>query len=187
MTVLSYYATCNKRNNRRNKWIKDERGNKCSVLYFGSEEKAEIAIKSLKNCDNCINCSYCSYCRDCSDCSYCSDKKGDTKAPAIPKIENIHQKVLKATEATENSLDMDSWHTCETTHCRAGWVTTLAGAEGKALENYYGTCLAAQLIYRESSPLHVSVVRFFDTKEEAMDDIIKMAELEVNINNKEIS
>lgn len=37
------------------KWIKDENGNKCSVRYFGSEEKAEKALLSLENCKNCVN------------------------------------------------------------------------------------------------------------------------------------
>ncbi|MEE9510315.1 MAG: hypothetical protein V3V81_07455 [Candidatus Bathyarchaeia archaeon] len=73
---------------------------------------------------------------------------------------------------------MDSWHTCDTTHCRAGWVVTLAGEEGKALEKYFDTCLAAQLIYRESSIIEVSLIRFFDTDEEAMADMKRMAELE---------
>ena len=74
---------------------------------------------------------------------------------------------------------MDSWHTCDTTHCRAGWVVTLAGVDGKALEDYHGTCLAAQLIYRESSPLHVSVCRFFDNSKDALADIEKMAKMEL--------
>ena len=37
------------------KWISDDNGNKCSVRYFGSEEKAEKALLSLIDCDNCIN------------------------------------------------------------------------------------------------------------------------------------
>ena len=75
---------------------------------------------------------------------------------------------------------MTAWHTCETTHCRAGWVVTLAGEAGKALENFHDTCLAASLIYRESSPLAVSLIRFFDNGEDAMADMKKMAELEAN-------
>ncbi len=35
-------------------WIADERGNKCSVGYFGSEDAARQALASLKNCDNCL-------------------------------------------------------------------------------------------------------------------------------------
>jgi hypothetical protein len=73
---------------------------------------------------------------------------------------------------------MDSWHTCDTTHCRAGWVVHLAGQAGEALEAFHDTPLAAMLIYRESSPLRVPCPRFFDTNKAAMADIIRMAELE---------
>ena len=54
-------------------WLKDKKGNKCSVEYFGSEEAAKIALDSLIDCKNCTNCSDCSDCSRCSDCSYCSD------------------------------------------------------------------------------------------------------------------
>ena len=78
----------------------------------------------------------------------------------------------------ENALKMDSWHTCDTTHCRGGWVVTLAGEAGKALEKFHNSFLAAMLIYRESSPLHVAAPRFFETNERAMADMKKMAEME---------
>ncbi len=73
---------------------------------------------------------------------------------------------------------MGTWHTCETTHCRAGWVVTLAGEAGKKLEEFNNTELAANLIYRESSPHKVSCARFYDSNEEAMADIRRMAVLE---------
>ena len=75
---------------------------------------------------------------------------------------------------------MKDWHTCETTHCRAGWVVTLAGEAGKKLEEFHNTELAAALIYRESSPHKVSAARFFEDDETAMADIKRMAELEVS-------
>jgi hypothetical protein len=73
---------------------------------------------------------------------------------------------------------MGTWHTCETTHCRAGWVVALAGEAGKKLEAFHNTELAAALIYRESSPHKVSCARFYDSNEAAMADIKRMAELE---------
>jgi len=63
----------------------------------------------------------------------------------IPVIENIHQRVLEAVTAEESSLDMSQWHTCDTTHCRAGWVVTLAGEEGRELERQTDTGFAAVL------------------------------------------
>lgn len=74
---------------------------------------------------------------------------------------------------------MSNWHTCETTHCRAGWAVTLAGEKGKKLEEETDTAFAAQLIFKHSSPdIHVPVTRFYDTNEEAMKDIERCAELE---------
>lgn len=40
-------------------WITDDRGNRCSVEYWGSEEKARAALAALKACSNCSNCSRC--------------------------------------------------------------------------------------------------------------------------------
>ena len=69
---------------------------------------------------------------------------------------------------------MGQWH-CGTTHCRAGWVVTLAGEEGAALEKYHNTELAAMLIYRESgSPINPA--RFYDSNEDALADMKKRAE-----------
>jgi hypothetical protein len=73
---------------------------------------------------------------------------------------------------------MSTWHTCEKKHCRAGWVVRLAGEAGKALEQFHNTALAAALIYRESSPLKVSMSRFYDDGEAALADIERMAALE---------
>ena len=76
---------------------------------------------------------------------------------------------------------MDGWHTCDTTHCRAGWVVTLAGKEGLALEKKLGTALAANKIYKASSDVKVAwALRFFETNEQAMDDIKRCSELERN-------
>jgi hypothetical protein len=73
---------------------------------------------------------------------------------------------------------MSDVHTCETTHCRAGWVVTLAGDEGKALEQRFNWELAAMLIYRESgSPINPS--RFYDSNDDALADMKRCAELEM--------
>ena len=73
---------------------------------------------------------------------------------------------------------MDVWHTCDTTHCRAGWITTLAGPAGKALEEATSTEFAAMQIYKASSPIRVSPVRFYETNEVAMADILRCAKEE---------
>jgi hypothetical protein len=93
--------------------------------------------------------------------------------PAIPKIEDIHRRVFEAV-SQPGALDMDSWHTCNTTHCRAGWVVHLAGEAGYALERLHNTALAAQLIY-EASGYKISPVRFYDGNEDALADMAKLA------------
>jgi hypothetical protein len=94
----------------------------------------------------------------------------------IPVIEDIHKKVYAAV-CQPDALEMDTWHTCQTTHCRGGWVVTLAGEEGKRLEAFHGTALAAQLIYRESGH-PINPCRFYDSNEEAMADMKKLAGVE---------
>ena len=72
---------------------------------------------------------------------------------------------------------MDTWHTCENTHCRAGWAVTLAGAEGRTLESFYNTELAAMLIYDASAPdFKINPARFYDDNEAALADMKKLAE-----------
>ncbi len=98
----------------------------------------------------------------------------------IPTIENIHQRVLEAVTADPKALDMSTWHKCETTHCRAGWVVQLAGEAGRALEAFHDTPLAAYLIYKASSPLKVSPPRFYEDNETALADIRRLAALEAS-------
>ena len=92
----------------------------------------------------------------------------------MPKIHNIHTAIYVAASAPD-ALDMGTWHTCGTTHCRAGWAVHLAGEAGKALERFHNTALAAQLIYRESG-YPISPVRFYDSDEDALEDMRRLAE-----------
>lgn len=74
---------------------------------------------------------------------------------------------------------MSDWHACETTHCRAGWAVTLAGDNGKEMEAWYGTLLAAMLIYDASYPeFEISPCRFFDRNKEALADMKRLADAE---------
>jgi hypothetical protein len=70
----------------------------------------------------------------------------------VPLIEDLHRKVYEAC-SKPGALDMTQWHySCGTRHCRAGWVVTLAGEAGSALEETYGTGVAAAMIYAKSYP-----------------------------------
>lgn len=74
---------------------------------------------------------------------------------------------------------MDQWHTCDTTHCRAGWAEWLGGQKGKELAAQTSTLFAAQLIFRENAPnIPVPLRKFFQNNEAAMADIKRCAELE---------
>ncbi len=89
-----------------------------------------------------------------------------SEAPVIPALDT---KILAAI-AAGGGLDMGSWHTCETTHCRAGWAITLAGDEGKSLENKFGPDAAGALIYGASYP-SLPVPNFYASNTEAMEDM----------------
>jgi hypothetical protein len=90
-------------------------------------------------------------------------------------IEEIHARLREAVTQSR-ALEMHAWHTCETTHCRAGWIVTLAGEQGKVLEKFHDTLLAAILIYDASDPNYkINPCRFFDSNEDAMRDILACA------------
>ena len=96
---------------------------------------------------------------------------GDLEIPTIP---DIHKEVYKAVEGGKY-LDMGDWHNiCGTTHCRAGWVTTLAGDAGKKLEDKMGPSLAAALIYQKSDPQLKRIPDFTCSNAETMKDIKRL-------------
>jgi len=76
---------------------------------------------------------------------------------------------------------MEAWHTCNTTHCRGGWVIALAGPAGKKLEAKTSSEFAAMAIYSKSSPIKVSPVRFYESNEVAMADIRRCADEEAKL------
>lgn len=92
--------------------------------------------------------------------------------PDAPKVENLDAKILFAIEQDGCRLDMRDWHTCDTTHCRAGWAVVLAGRSGRALESMLGTNAAGALIYQASAGY---VPSFFDSNDAALEDMRKHA------------
>jgi uncharacterized protein YjbI with pentapeptide repeats len=88
--------------------------------------------------------------------------------PDVPVIPALDQQILSAIESGSGHLDMSQWHTCETTHCRAGWAITLAGEVGKQLEREHGPHIAGRMIYSASTG---RVPHFFASNEHAMEDI----------------
>lgn len=156
-----------------NGWVIDERNNRASIERWGGEEAAKRALQSCYDCSDCSDCSRCSDCSDCYDCYDCSDCSPHPIGMEIPVIEDIHRKVYEAA-SQPGALCMSEWHTCETTHCRAGWVTTLAGEAGRKLEEATSPLFAAQQIYKASG-YEISPVRFFDGDVDAMADMRRLA------------
>ena len=93
--------------------------------------------------------------------------------PRIPRIPNIDAAILDAIEAGGN-INMNRWHTCETTHCRAGWAVHLAGEPGYALEKAVGSCAAGALIYAKSTPYN-RVPNFYALDSVAIADLHQRA------------
>ncbi len=98
-----------------------------------------------------------------------ADLRGAKGLPSVI-VPDIDRAVLSAVTATGCSLNMKDWHTCATTHCRAGWAITLAGSEGLALEKRFGSQVAGTFIYAASRP-GVRVPDFFASTENAMQSI----------------
>jgi uncharacterized protein YjbI with pentapeptide repeats len=93
-----------------------------------------------------------------------------------PVIEDIHAKVYAAA-SQPGALNMNMWH-CGTSHCRAGWVVTLAGKEGADLEAKIGTPAAAMAIYMASDPERWKTERlpnFYCNNVTALADMARMA------------
>lgn len=91
--------------------------------------------------------------------------------PRPVRIKDLHQKMAKVAGAP-GALNMEEWHSCETTHCRAGWTIVLAGDKGKELERDWGTPCAAGLIYAASTGM---VPDFYASNAEALADIKRCA------------
>ena len=86
-------------------------------------------------------------------------------------MRDINTRVLAAVQAPGNSLDMNFYHYCETTHCRAGWQIVLHPA-GRELEAALGSWLAGAVISLASTG---EVPDFFASDEDAMEDIERCA------------
>ena len=80
---------------------------------------------------------------------------------------------------------MKDWHTCDTTHCRGGWAIHFGGEAGKLLEQQTDSLFAAMLIFKESSTIPVSLHKFFDSNEVAMEDMRRCAEEEIALQNSQ--
>jgi hypothetical protein len=93
---------------------------------------------------------------------------------AVPVVPHIDATILREIEAHRIALRMSSYHTCETTHCRAGMAIHLAGPDGYGLEAVMGSSAAGALIYAMSRP-NKPVPDFYADNGTAMADIVRCA------------
>jgi hypothetical protein len=100
--------------------------------------------------------------------------------PTAVVVKNIDSAILAAIQAPGCSLNMDTWHICDTTHCRAGWAIHLAGPSGKVLEDVYGPSVAGALIYAASSPGNI-IPDFHCSNDAAIADLKARAEKEIKL------
>jgi len=152
------------------KWFRREEGGACADLRDANLRGADLGNADLRDADL----------RDANlrDADLHGAYLCKADLPKIVKVENLFTKIKTAIKEG-GDLEMGGWHGCNTTHCLAGWVTTLAGAAGRIAENLVGTSWAAALIINESCPyLGSKVPNFYSKNEEAMNFINECAEKE---------
>src|SRR5947209_8757496 len=97
---------------------------------------------------------------------------GLPEAPVVPELDARMAEVCSRAGA----LNMLTWRTCGTTHCRGAWAVNLAGEAGAALELAVGPGMAAALNYAASTP-DGYVPDFCAPDEDAIADIDRRAKL----------
>ncbi len=84
----------------------------------------------------------------------------DAKGLDLPDPEIAAQRIRAVAQAALASDD--AWHTCETTHCIAGWAIHQAGEEGRKLEAQYGAPMAGLRLLGVEAAAH-----FYDSNADA--------------------
>jgi len=90
------------------------------------------------------------------------------KHPEIPIVANLDSSICQIVNSGKGQLEMSTWHSCKTTHCRAGWAIHLAGKPGYELEEKFNAHYAGIMIYLASTGRHPD---FFASNEDALKDI----------------
>lgn len=149
---------------------------------YARDNETNTGCWNCEACKSCVWCKSCHSCVSCMSCVSCRSLRYELKNQSelnVPLVQNIHQSVFNAASA-ENALDMNDWHVCETTHCRAGWVVHLAGKAGYELEKLTSTPFAAMAIYNKSSDIKVPLYMFYVDNDESLTDMKRCAKLELD-------
>ncbi len=86
----------------------------------------------------------------------------------IPLIIDLDKRILEDIENNGFFLNQDTWHTCETTHCRAGFSELYAEDVGKEMVKHLGHWLTGALIYKKSTG---RIPNFYASNEDALADV----------------
>ncbi len=92
--------------------------------------------------------------------------------PDVPVLSRLDKQIMDVVDNGTGVLKMNQWHACSTTHCRAGWAITLAGDQGKKLEEKYGSARAGAILYAVSTG---RIPSFFTSDARALADIRRCA------------
>lgn len=169
--------------------FQDDSDNSCYFDFFGSREAAKEAIESLEGCHCCTNCKDCSYCSTCNSSSRLTGCYGLERVSGasnmcgkwissvipqylfsqVPTVEDLNEKVLNAISVGGGDLEMTRWHTCQTTHCYAGWIVDLAGEAGYATETQVGPEFAAMMIHHKSTGGYIDPAIFYGDPDAVFD------------------
>jgi hypothetical protein len=87
-------------------------------------------------------------------------------ASGLPVVADSAERLIAAAAAATaepGALAMQTWHTCETTHCLGGWAIHQAGPLGTLLEQTLGAPIAALLLLGPEAYAH-----FYDSNEDAL-------------------
>jgi hypothetical protein len=85
---------------------------------------------------------------------------------SVPFDQSIKRQILDQVTAHPETLDMRSWHTCDTTHCLAGWAV-MFHPQGKQLKDKTSTAFAGRVILNLLGPGEDKV--FYTSKKEAIE------------------
>jgi len=89
----------------------------------------------------------------------------------LAPMPELDARILADIELGGSTLNMDKYHTCDTTHCRAGFAVTIH-PRGMELEEEFGPHLTGAAIYLASTGV---IPDFFATDDDAMASIRKGA------------
>jgi len=87
----------------------------------------------------------------------------------IPESE-LSKRILAHVDAKQDSLEMSSWHTCNTRHCAWGWATVENGDAGRALEYALGIEAAGAILFPSFAPFVTA------SNEKAIEELKRIAE-----------